>query len=44
MKLSVNHRKHSGTCAARCHFPMAPVISNESDRFKSSDLDTCSQK
>ena len=36
--------KQSGIWAARCHFPIAPVISKESESSKNFDLETCSQK
>ena len=43
-KLSVNFGKHSAMWAARCHFPTAPVISNDSHSSRNSDSDTRSRK
>jgi len=43
-KLSVNFGKHSGMCAARCHFPTAPIISKELKSSKNSDSDTHCRK
>ena len=36
--------KQSGIWVARCHFPIAPVISKESESSKNFDLETHSQK